>query len=847
MSGASAGSIDLDLGIDYGSFNQQLRGIAGNATNMVGGAFKKLGGIIAAAFAIHGMVSFSREAINLASDLQEVQNVVDVTFGSMSTEVDAWSTQMIESFGLSELSAKKYASTMGAMLKSSGLTGETMKDMSKNLTELTADMASFYNLSTDMAFDKIRAGISGETEPLKQLGINLNVANLEAFALSQGITKSYQAMSQAEQVMLRYNYLLNAAKDSQGDFARNGDSWANQLRVLTERFRIFQGTMGQGFINILTPVIGWINKLIAKLQIAANYFKAFTEVLFGAQNVASNGAAAVAGAASSMGDMGAAAADAAKDVKKAGKAVKGSLGSFDQLNTITQKTASAMDDIADQTAAMGGMDLGSGNMVLEPDINTDIMRAKVQGIVDDIRGQFNSLWSGIKSGWSWAVSTFGPSLQQAWATVAPELAKWKGSFGTMFNDIIKLGEPLKNWFLTSVVPLWQQGITTAGEILAGLSESVRIVFEDIWAAAYPILESFVTEGLPRLTEFLGEAQGIFQQLFDLAKRIFDDIWRDAVNPAMQLISDIVRDVLDIVYAWWDKWGVKILDGIKKSLDKIKEIWRDLWDGFLKPFVDEMLENLTWLWEKHLKGLVKQIGEFVGKLITAAQDIWNEFIAPIIQYLVKTLGPTFSDVFTFIGDVIGTIIGVIADVASGIFKALGGIIDFIAGVFTGDWKRAWNGIKDFMSGIGDAIVGIFKGAVNLVIDAINWMIRQLSKVSIDIPDWVPGVGGKNFGFTIPEIPKLAKGGLAYGPTLAMVGDNRGAAADPEVISPLSKLQELMGGSNQAVVEALYMILETLRSNGSRETVLKIGETELGRVAARAINSAQRQAGRSLLEL
>ncbi len=188
MSGSSAGSIGLDLGINFNGFQRQLAGIASTASTMVGGAFMKLGGIIAGAFAIHGMVSFGREAINLASDLQEVQNVVDVTFGSMSSEVDAWSTQMIDSFGLSELSAKKYASTMGAMLKSSGLTGEAMKDMSKNMTELSADMASFYNLSTDMAFDKIRAGISGETEPLKQLGINMSVANMEAYALSQGMS-----------------------------------------------------------------------------------------------------------------------------------------------------------------------------------------------------------------------------------------------------------------------------------------------------------------------------------------------------------------------------------------------------------------------------------------------------------------------------------------------------------------------------------------------------------------------------------------------------------------------------------------------------------------------------------
>lgn len=115
-----------------------------------------------------------------------------------------------------------------------------MEGMSKKLTELSADMASFYNLSNDMAFEKIRSGISGETEPLKQLGINMSVANLEAYALSQGIRTSFQNMDQASQTLLRYNYLLSVTGDAQGDFARTSNSWANQVKLMGEQWRIFQ-------------------------------------------------------------------------------------------------------------------------------------------------------------------------------------------------------------------------------------------------------------------------------------------------------------------------------------------------------------------------------------------------------------------------------------------------------------------------------------------------------------------------------------------------------------------------------------------------------------------------------
>ncbi|MEF2969234.1 hypothetical protein V3851_26020 [Paenibacillus sp. M1] len=847
----SVGQIDLDLGLNYGAFNQQLNGIAGKASGMVGGAFKKLGGIIAGAFAVGVVVNFSKEAINLASDLQEVQNVVDVTFGSMSAEVNAWSQNLIESFGLSELSAKRYSSTMGAMLKSSGLTGEAMKNMSLNLTQLAADMSSFYNLAGDEAFYKVFSGLTGEIEPLKQLGINMSVANMEAFALSQGITKSWMSMTQAEQTLLRYNYLLSVTKDAQGDFARTSDSWANQTRILTEQWKIFQGTMGAGFINILTPIVKGLNLIVRKLQIAAEYFKAFTELIFGNANEVSNATGAAAAATSqtsdAMGDMGAATQDAGKKVKKAGKDVKGSLAGFDQLNTLSQATAAAMSDTADAAGSglgnvgVGAVDLGSlttGELDLGLDTGKlDSFKQSLAGIKDIASG----VWQTLKE-------TFGPSIQTALNELMPVLAGWKEQFRSMFSDIQTLGAPLANWVMTGLVPLWQQGIELAGHVLAGLGDSVLMVVESIWDAAFPILEKFVTEGLPRLTEFLMGAQDIFRSLFDLIKQVFDDIWQDAVDPAMQLISHIIQDTLDIIFGWWDEWGGKIVDGVKKALDGIKDLWSSLWDGFLEPFVSNMLEMLTWLWDEHLKGLVDEIGVFIGKLIDGALEIYNKFILPLISYLVDKLGPTFSNIFSLIGDVIGTALAVIVDVAKGIIKALGGIIDFIVGVFTGDWEKAWEGIKTVFSGIFDAVVGIFKGAINLIIDALNFMIRQLNKVKIDIPDWVQDLtgAGETFGFNIPTIPKLAKGGLAYGPTLAMVGDNRGAAADPEVISPLSKLQEMLGGSNQAVVEVLMLILDAIRNQDNR-AVLQIGETEFGKAAIKAINSAQRQAGRTLLNV
>lgn len=140
------------------------------------------------------------------------------------------------------------------MLKSMGLTTDSVLDMSTKITELAGDLASFYNLDVDDAFTKIRSGISGETEPLKQLGINMSVANLEAYALSKGITTSYQKMSQSNQALLRYNYLLSVTADAQGDFSRTSDSWANQVKILQLNFDSLKASVGQLLITALTPL-----------------------------------------------------------------------------------------------------------------------------------------------------------------------------------------------------------------------------------------------------------------------------------------------------------------------------------------------------------------------------------------------------------------------------------------------------------------------------------------------------------------------------------------------------------------------------------------------------------------
>ena len=219
----SVGQIGLDLVVNSNSFQRQMAGITGLA--------KKAGAALAGAFAVKKIVDFGKKCLELGSDLAEVQNVVDVTFPHMTSQVDQFAKSAAMSFGLSETMAKKYTGTFGAMAKAFGFSEQAAYDMSATLTGLTGDVASFYNLSQDEAYTKLKSVFTGETESLKDLGVVMTQTALDSYALANGFGKTTSAMTEAEKVSLRYTFVQDQLSAAQGDFARTSDSWANQVRV----------------------------------------------------------------------------------------------------------------------------------------------------------------------------------------------------------------------------------------------------------------------------------------------------------------------------------------------------------------------------------------------------------------------------------------------------------------------------------------------------------------------------------------------------------------------------------------------------------------------------------------
>lgn len=829
------GKVSLGLELDEKPIGKQISNIAGSLASTMraslGSVFKGLKGAGAGAIAAPEVDTGAVKAkiADLSSVLDNVNAKIEVQQRKLAELNEAYENAFSDK-RKSKLQ-EKIINTEGTLLRLTQTSDKTaqkiweLEDRLKGASEAASQ--------AEKPAQKLGSRLVQANKPLKPLKANLDKAAKAAVGAGTSFNtagrnagKMGNQFTQAFSRILKQVFVFAVLYKAVRDFneylfssLKTNQQFAASLNAIKTNLRV-------AFQPIYDAILPAINALMSWLAKATAYIAAFISALFGKTYQQSYQAAkGIETAKKSLAGYG-------KAAKRAGKDAKGAVASFDELNTLD------MSKSGDDSDAGGGA--GDFDMAM-PDMDITGIQSQMDALVATIKSSFGGAWDYIKSGWTSLVNTFGPSFSAAWAQIAPVLEQWKLAIGQWFKDIISLGEPLKNWIVTGVVPLWQKGIVMMGGVLAGLLDSALKVFNSLREAVYPILQWFVTNGLPILTEFLNGALDIFWSLFGVVKQIFDDLWSGVVDPVMKLISKIILNTLNIIKGFWDDWGKKIVAGVKEALDGVKQLWSNLWNSFLKPFVTNMLNMLTQLWDKHLKGLIKEIVNFVGKLATAATDIFNKFILPIVNWLVQKLGPTFSDIFSLIGDVIGTAAGVIADVVKGIIKTLGGIVDFIAGVLILDWERTWNGMKDIFVGIIDAIVGVFKGAINLLIDGINFFIRQANKLSFDIPEMF---GGGTFGISLPEIPKLAKGGLVHGPTLAMVGDNKGAAVDPEVVSPLSKLQEMIGANNQPVVEALMTLADILRRIEQKESGITIGETEFGRLAARAIGSAERQAGRSL---
>lgn len=776
----------------------------------------------------------------MASDLEEVQNVVDVSFGDMADEVEKFANSAVQNFGMSALTAKRMASTFMSMANGMGLAAKDGKNMSLQLTALAGDMASFYNVEQDVAQTALNSIFTGETESLKKFGIVLTEANLNAFALSRGITKSYNAMSQAEKVALRYQYVLKATANAQGDFARTSSSWANQVRILKEQWSQLLGILGKGLIAILTPLIQALNKLLSYLIAIGNAIAS----LFGGKKVTgvSKGLESAAGGASSLDDnLGSAGDKLDNDNKKAEKLAK-TLASFDELDILTSKDE-------DKDSGSSSSDIGGGGGGFEiPDYSIEEMPSQTSEALEKLKALFEK---------------FKPILDAFIEGFNFERVKERFK-EFVDNTSNNLKEFFNNLDTSRYIPALEGMFGSLGSLLGQLTydtiDSIDKVFNGTFDAFEPALKEFIENTLPNWIEVVDETLQTLEVIEVQIKLLFDDVWED-IEPFLDTFGQIATEIQEKLNQFWEEYGKQLFEKIRETIQNTGETIRNIWETIISPILDNVNEKLGELWEEHISPFIDKLLEFLNELWNDLMDLWNEVLLPIVDWLVDTFGPAIAESFNNFWNIISEVLGNVFDILGDLLDTLKGVIEFITGVFTGDWDKAWNGIKDILKGVWDLMVDIVKAPVNLIIGIINGMIqgivgginlvvRAINSISVDIPDWVPLVGGKHIGFnlsevTAPQIPTLAKGGVLTSPTLAMVGEYAGASNNPEIVTPQSILKETIDASNGEVVSALYQMAQLLiAAINDVDMNVSIGDDVIAQSAKRGNDEYRNRTGKPL---
>ena len=733
-----------ELRKEIGNANKSISGLkksADKGAKGVSSAFKALKtGIVAL-----GIGKIIKDSISSGMDAIESDSLFSTVMGNNTEAVREWSNGVADALGLSAVNMQKNIGVVYNMTSSMGVAGDNALKMSKGISVLAEDMASFYNLDSAEAFNKLRAGISGETEPLKALGILVDENTVKQTAYSAGIAEVGAELTNEQKVLARYTAILNQTSNAQGDLARTLDSPSNQLRSLKQNVQNLGIAFSQFLMPVVQTILPWLNALA---KVATQALTALASFL---------GLTGKGGASTetekikdNVGGVGGGLDDATKKAKK----LKGALAGFDEMNVLSDNSDSGGD-----SSSSAGVSGGTGFDLSEYDAHLDLIDGKTAEIAEKIKNAFAGMGSFLKTTWDevWnsapvqsfvgAVQEYGGFLWEYWSTLG--------------------GDLVENISMT-----WDNIKGNVGTTLSNMTE--------LWTTFWTDIDAGI------------EKWG--QPIIDGVSDVFNSIWKDAIDPAIQIATKTWADFSGILVDLWEEHGKPLIDNIGEFVTNIIALFKKIWDKVLEPIVTPFLETLSWLWDKHIKGLIEKVGGFIAKLVNGALEIYNKFISPILMWIIDKLSPTWSYLCNLVIGVFGTIVSFISDTIGLIFEYLGGFIDFITGIFTGNWKKAWEGVKTMFKSAIDGIVAIFKFPINLIIDAINSFIAGLNK--IQVPDWVPVVGGK--GLNIPKIPKLATGGIIDSPTVALVGE-----AGKEAVMPLerntgwidqlaSKIGEKIGG-------------------------------------------------------
>ena len=840
--------------------------VVGGAVNNIKSKFNILNSTLARGLSLTALVAVGKKGLELSSDLAEVQNVVETTFGKSSNIINEFAESALKNFGLTELQAKKYVSTLGAIAKASGESDEATLQMSTNLTKLTADVASFFNYDYDTAFNKIRSGLTGETEPLKDLGVVMTVANLEQYRLAQGIQTSYSAMSSAEQMALRYNYIMQALTDTQGDFNKTQASWANQLRILQGQAQQLGAILGNLLQKVLYPVLSVVNAILGKAVAMGNVLakafgfdtKTITESQSGTSeksspNVATvtdspNVATATDKEAKSQDNLAKSTKKATAEKKKQNKEREKELASVHKLNILNKKQAESTKASKGTKAKKnstpksgintnGGLGFDLLNYADTADKGAKDTETAFENFIKRMKklakdGQFEGI------GASLADEVNGLFAKIHFKDVEDKFTKFFNKIGRVINGFVrnlntaqigrKLGD-LINLIVHTVNTFYDTVDFSA--IGSKLAEGLNSAFETIdWEA----LGQFLLNKFNSIFRFLAGFAETFDwlsfgvHLSELINSAFDSIDFAAIESfVVNGVNGITNAMWDVLFGtdWgakgeelgqsvsrmiqgieWDKLAVNLAHGLASLIDfGINFAEQVLSDDNLSKITNAITTFFRNFFEEvKEKKLGKRLAELINKGVKILNDLINEI--------------PWEDIYNTIDDFITNLdwVGILRNIAN-----------------------LWSAKKSILINAGMSIMrGVFKSIIDSIGEEIDKLTNKIYYGVIDGLNSLPFINIKTHsggGTSIDDktyngyrksapmsIPHLAKGAVIppNNKFLAMLGDQTsGTNIETPLSTMIQAFKSALGDSNYSGMGDIYIPIYVNNELTSEELIRK----------------------------
>lgn len=874
MDNTTVGEIGLNLVLNRQGFSKSLNAVqeqANSVSNNMKSSLKKLGSAIVAAFSVAAIKQFGQQCIESAAQVNAANSQFEQTFGSMESQAKSAIQSVAKESGILETRLQGVGTSIYAFAKTTGMDSANALNMMQEALQVTADSAAYYDRSLEDTAESLKSFLKGNFENDAALGLSCTETTRNA-AANKLYGKSFTELSESQKQLTLLEMVKDANKLSGaiGQASRESDGWENVTGNLKESWNQLLAVIGKPILQVATNIVQKLSSAIAKLtEYAKGAINALSKLFNWDGDDTANSISAAASSAENLTDEAESGSNSLESVADSAEKAKNSVAGFDKLNVLTKSDSGGSDASASDTASSSGTSVA--NAVVK-DTNSGVSgafknlyeKSGFKGFVDNVQKGINKVdWSAIGKNCESIFKNSVPVAQNYLKQVQKVGKTAFGAVGSFVGGVVQVsGKRLQT--LTGGVAKWLDRdknkingfITTIGDNFSKGYDNLSTFFEkgfDVIGQSVdrvrPQMEDAISNLLSGFTDFGGAVGTIFSEGFSLATEslvkwidndgatigeFFDNIQLQMAD-VMNFVGGVFSDIGNFLLGWWDgEGGSEIFQNVCDMFLNIGTTLMNVYNDWIMPAWNFIVGVFQSAWTDCLKPIFEQLWTVFGKVCDYIATIWNNWLLPFVNFISDTLGPVFNTVLRNIQSIFETVFRVIGDVVGGILKSFGGLIDFITGVFSGNWEKAWNGIKDFFGGIWDGIWGIIKGFVNLIIDGINLLLTGIYTVVAAIVNTIGGIAdaigsifGQEWGWSMPNepvlIPHLATGGLVKAPTLAVVGDNAGAnSGNPEVIAPLSKLQGMINTSNGedtvilgeilSYLKKLYEMFVIFRNNG-----------------------------------